>query len=72
LPQGIILKNGANLREVDFIEGIRAQSAGRAILSSQHIIMFDRLLEAVESAKGKGLLNEAEAHNTLKKLYKND
>ena len=72
LPQGIILKNGAKLREVDFIEGIRAQSAGQAILSSQHIIMFDRLLEAVENAKGKGLLNEAEAHNTLKELYKND
>ena len=34
--------------------------------------MFDRLLEAVENAKGKGLLNDAEAHNTLKELYKND
>ena len=72
LPQGIILKNGAKLRKVDFIGGIRAQSAGQAILSSQHIIMFDRLLEAVENAKGKGLLNDAEAHNTLKELYKND
>jgi hypothetical protein len=34
--------------------------------------MFDRLLEAVEAAKGKGLLNEVEAHNTLKELYRND
>ena len=33
---------------------------------------FYRLLEAVENAKGKGLLNDAEAHNTLKQLYKND
>ena len=72
LPQGIILKNGAKLRKVDFIGGIRAQSAGQAILSSQHIIMFDRLLEAVENARGKGLLSEAEAHSTLKELYKND
>ena len=72
LPQGIILKNGTKLRKVDFIEGIRAQSAGQAILSSQHIVMFERLLEAVENAKGKGLLSEAEAHSTLKELYKND
>ena len=72
LPQGIILTNGAKLRKVDFIGGIRAQSAGQAILSSQHIIMFNRLLEAVENAKEKGLLNETEAHNTLKELYKND
>ena len=72
LPQGIILKNGAKLTEVEFIEGIRAQSVGRAILSSQHIIMFNRLLEAVENAKAKGLLNEVEAHNTLKELYRND
>ena len=72
LPQGVILKNGAKQRGIDFIEGIRAQTAGQAILSSQHIIMFDRLLEAVEAAKGKGLLNEVEAHNTLKELYSND
>ena len=68
----MILKNGAKQRDIDFIEGIRAQTAGQAILSSQHIIMFDRLLEAVEAAKGKGLLNEVEAHNTLKELYRND
>ena len=72
LPNGIILKNCAKPHDVDFIEGIRAQTAGQAILSSQHIIMFDRLLEAVENAKGKGLLNEAQAHNTLKELYRND
>lgn len=72
LPEGIILKNGAKLSEVGFIEGIRAQPVAKAILSSQHIVMFDRLLEAVDAAKGQGLINEAEAHNTLKELYKND
>ena len=72
LPNGIILKNSVKPKSVDFIGGIRAQTAGQAILSSQHKIMFDRLLEAVENAKGKGLLNEVEAHNTLKELYKND
>ena len=72
LPDGIILKSCAKSRDIDFVGGIRAQTAGQAILSSQHIIMFDRLLEAVENAKSKGLLNEAEAHNTLKGLYTND
>lgn len=72
LPDGIILKRCAKAVEIEFVEGIRAQPVCKAILSSQHILMFDRLLEAVEHAKAEGLLNDAEAHNTLKELYKND
>ena len=72
LPDGIIVKNGARESDVGFIEGIRAQTASKAILSSQHIVMFDRLLEAVDAAKRQGLIGEAEAHDTLKELYKND
>ena len=72
LPEGIILKNNARPLDVGFIEGIRAQSVGKAILSCQHILMFDRLLDAVDAAKANGLISEAEAHSTLKELYKND
>lgn len=72
LPEGIILKNGVKADEVGSVEGIRAQSVQNAILSSQHILMFDRLLEAVEAAKSQGLISETEAHSTLKELYKND
>ena len=72
LPENIILKNNVKTAETGFVEGIRAQSVAQAILSSQHILMFDRLLEAVEAAKDQGLLNEAEARRTLKELYKND
>lgn len=72
LPEGIILKNNAKTPDVGFIEGIRAQTVGKAIVSSQHIIMFDRLLDAVETAKRQGLIDELEAHKTLKELYTND
>ena len=72
LPEGIILKNNAKAPDVGFIEGIRAQTVGKAIVSSQHIIMFDRLLDAVETAKSQGLIDELEAHKTLKELYTND
>lgn len=66
------MKNGVKTAEVGCVGGIRAQSVQNAILSSQHILMFDRLLEAVEAAKNQGLISETEAHSTLKELYKND
>lgn len=66
------MKNGVKADEVGSVGGIRAQSVQNAILSSQHILMFDRLLEAVEAAKSQGLISETEAHSTLKELYKND
>ena len=72
LPENIILKSRPKTAATCFVEGIRAQPVAQAILSSQHILMFDRLLEAVESAKSQGLLNAEEAHNTRKELYKND
>ena len=72
IPEGIILKTGAKAAEMGFVGGIRAQPVEKAILSSQHILMFDRLLDAVGAAKGQGLISESEAHNTLKELYKND
>ena len=72
LPDSIVLKNNVRAADIGVVEGIRAQSVSKAITSSQHIIMFNRLLDAVEEAKRQGLINEAEAHNTLKELYKND
>lgn len=72
IPDGIILKTVTRSAEIGFIGGIRAQPVGKAIVSSQHLLMFDRLLDAVDSAKGQGLISEKEAHDTLKELYKND
>jgi len=72
IPEGIILKGRVKASEISFVGGIRAQSVGKAIVSSQHILMFNRLLDAVDAAKSQGLLSEQEAHNTLKELYKND
>jgi predicted transcriptional regulator of viral defense system len=72
LPKGIILKNGAKAVGVGVVEGIRVQSVGKAILSCQHMLMFNRLLDAVAAAREQGLMNEVEAHCTLREMYKND
>lgn len=72
VPDGVIVKNGAKPTGMGFVGGIRAQPVGKAIVASQHILMFDRLLDAVDAAKSQGLISGAEAHDTLKELYTND
>lgn len=70
--QGIIVKERKPAESLDSIEGISAQETKDAILSSQHIIMLPRLLDAVEVARTQGLLDNAMAQDTIKELYKND
>lgn len=72
LPQEIIVKQGKASDHVEFYEGIAVQKVADAILASQHLIMLDRLLEAVRVAKEKGLLIDAEAKSIVRELYKND
>jgi hypothetical protein len=36
------------------------------------MIMFDRLLDAVNAAKAQGIINAEQAHETTKGLYVND
>lgn len=69
---GIVVKDRTECRRMDNVEGIRVQGVGEAILASQHIIMFDRLIDAVNAATERNLMNADEAHETIKELYKND
>ena len=72
VPTGICLKNNTPAPLLDTIEGIRSQPVDEAILSSQHILEFPHLLDAVESAKRAGLLDEPRAQRIIRELYKND
>ncbi len=72
VPEGIVLRIRVQNEEIGNYEGIRVQSVMQSILSSQHIIMLDRLLDAVGIAEERGLLDEAQAKTTIKELYKND
>ena len=72
VPAGICLKNNTPAPSLDVIEGIRTQPVDEAILSSQHILEFPHLLDAVESARRAGLLDEPRAQRTIRDLYKND
>lgn len=69
---GVIVKDRTPCGDIDNIEGIRVQGVCNAILSSQHMIMFDRLLDAVNAAKAQGIINAEQAHETTKGLYVND
>ncbi|MBP5640843.1 MAG: type IV toxin-antitoxin system AbiEi family antitoxin domain-containing protein [Victivallales bacterium] len=69
---GVIVKDRTPCGDIDNIEGIRVQGVCSAILSSQHMIMFDRLLDAVNAAKAQGIINAEQAHETTKGLYVND
>ena len=72
MPDGIVVKDRMRCDAIGNYEGIRVQGVRQAILASQHIVMFDRLLAAVETAEGQGLLDAAEAKSTIRELYKND
>lgn len=70
--QGVCVKCRQPPTACDNIEGINAQNAASAILSSQGLIMLPRLLDAVHMAKEQGLIDGAEAQTLIKELYKND
>lgn len=69
---GIVVKDRTECRQLDNVEGIRVQNVGAAILASLHIVMFDRLLDAVGVATERNLMNVEEARETVKELYKHD
>ena len=72
VPGGVVLKIRADDDNVGNYEGIRVQMVHDAILSSQHIIMLDRLIDAVNAAVERGLLDAAQARSTIRELYRND
>lgn len=72
LPEGIILKQLSPTEPVEFYEGIPLQTVRNAIPASQHLLMLERLLDAVHLAETKGLLGAAEARQVIRELYKND
>ena len=72
VPAGIVLKQNTPCPAPHNLEGIPVQPVDAAILSSQHVIEFTRLLEAVDAAKAAGLLDDTRARNTVKELYKHD
>lgn len=73
VPAGIVLKTNTLAKEgIRPVEGIKAQEVSAAIVASLGIIMLPRLLEAVDRAVEKGLLDKAQAEKTIKELYKND
>ena len=68
----LIVKDRMPCNDIDNIEGIRVQGICDAILSSQHIIMFDRLLEAISNAENQSLISAQQAHDITRELYIND
>lgn len=69
---GVVVKDRTQCGRIDNVEGICAQGVGEAILASLHIIMLDRLLDAVGVATERNLVNAEEARAITKELYKND
>jgi hypothetical protein len=72
LPTGIVVKAVSEVGTVENYEGIPIQNVSEAILASQHIIMLNRLLDAVEIAKEKNLIPALDGERIIKELYKND
>ena len=72
LPTGIVVKVVSEVGTVENYEGIPIQNVREAILVSQHIIMLNRLLDAVEVAKEKNLISALDGERIIKELYKND
>jgi predicted transcriptional regulator of viral defense system len=69
---GVIVKDRTPCVCIDNVEGIRVQGVQEAILASQHMIMFDRLLDAVNTAKAQNLISAEHAHATIRGLYINE
>lgn len=72
LNGGIVVKNRTARSTCANYEGIEVQEAGEAILSSQHIIMLDRLLDAARLASERGLFDAARRERIIKELYIHD
>ena len=72
LPEGISVRNGVPCEHVENSEGIPVQPVPDAILSSQHIIMLDRLLSATHEAEAKGIFGPTERERIIRELYRND
>ena len=68
---GIVVKDRQPSEDVVCFEGIRTQNVQNAILSSQHLVMLDRLLQAVSSALEQNLIDGEQARQTTKELYVN-
>ena len=69
---GVIVKDKTPCSDTNNFEGIRTQGVCGAILSSQQIIMLERLLAAVNAAKSQGLIAADQARATIRELYVND
>ncbi len=69
---GLVVKDCVGDAPVENYEGIRLQPVGDAILSSQHIIMLDRLLDATRIAHERGLVNKEQKELIIKELYRHD
>ncbi len=72
VPDGIVVKERTPCDAIGNYEGIRVQGVRQAILASQHIVILDRLLTAVETAAEQGLIDITEAKSIIRELYKND
>lgn len=68
----LVVKDRVKSAEVSNYEGIRIQPVADAILSSQHIIMLDRLLDAVRIACERGLFDQRQKEAIVKELYIHD
>lgn len=68
----LVVKDRVRKTEVDNYEGIRTQPVADAILSSQHIVMLDRLLEAARFACDRGLFDPRRREQIVKELYVHD
>ncbi len=69
---GLVVKDGVGEASVDNYEGIRTQPVAEAILSSQHIIMLNRLLDATRIACERGLVDKERKEQIIKELYIHD
>ncbi len=68
----LVVKDRAGEAEVENYEGIRMQPVADAIVSSQHIIMLDRLLEAARLGSDRELFSPQKREQIVKELYIHD
>lgn len=69
---GIIVKSSLPAQKIENHEGIKVQTVSDAILSSQHLVMLDRLLAATREAAVRNLLDAAERERITRELYRHD
>ena len=69
---GIIVKDREARKSNTNYEGIETQSVAEAILSSQHLIMLDRLMDAARVANERNMIDSVKREQIIKELYIND